>query len=324
MKYLELTIHTTSEASELVAELASEEGAQGVSIIDRSDLDERGEYAKWDSVDDEFISSMPEDVVVKAVFSADRPEEARGAMVRMGALAAEDVGYPVGTLEMSLDEHDDAEWADAWKAYFKPFKVGRRLVVKPSWEEYEAVQDELVLELDPGMAFGTGTHETTSLCLELLEDSVSGGESVLDVGCGSGILAVAAMKLGASRALAVDFDPDAVSVAQENVRRNGLEGCVLTRVGDLLENLRDDEETAAYGENGCEVLLANILADVIIRLMPSARKALKADGVMIASGIIKDRAEDVKREMAAYGFAVTDERRSGEWVAIAARKGAAA
>ncbi|MDR1569324.1 MAG: 50S ribosomal protein L11 methyltransferase [Oscillospiraceae bacterium] len=320
MRYYELSIHTTTEASDLVAELAREEGASGVSIFDRSDLESRGEYARWDVIDDEMLDSFPADVIVRAVFSIDRPDDIERAKARVHSLSQEETGYPVGTLESFLDVRDDADWADNWKAYFKPFRVGRRLVVKPTWESFEASADELVLELDPGMAFGTGTHETTSMCLELLEGAVLGGETVLDVGCGSGILAIAALKLGAARALAVDFDPDAARVAKANSALNGMESSMLTRTGDLLIGLDESEDTREYVCGGCDLLLANILADIIIRLAPSAHAALKPGGIMIASGIIRDREADVRAALESQGFAVEREKLVGEWTALAVRK----
>jgi len=316
LKYLELSIHTTTEASELVAELAVEEGASGVSIYDRRDIGARGEYAKWDVIDDETLENMPKDVIVRAVFLIERRSDAVRAAAAISSLSEDCAGYPLGTLECGIDERDDAEWADNWKVYFKPFKVGNRLVVKPAWEEYAPGADELVLDLDPGMAFGTGTHQTTALCLMLLEELVGEGERVIDMGCGSGILAIAAVKLGASSVLAVDFDPDAVRVARANADRNGMTDAIITKTGDLLDD--PDEELLRFFP--CDILTVNILAAVIIRLAPSVREVVRPGGLIIASGIIRERADDVTAALTAEGFDAIRVRTLGEWVALAARR----
>ncbi|GHV26588.1 ribosomal protein L11 methyltransferase [Clostridia bacterium] len=321
MKYLELTINTTTEASELISYLAQEAGATGVSVIDRQLLDQRGEYAQWDSVDDAFIDSLPDGAVVKATFGIGHRDEMRNARERIEALRGlsdDELGLPLGELTIKEDELDDAAWADNWKQYFKPFKVGRHLVVKPAWEVYAALGDEIVLNLDPGMAFGTGTHETTALCLAWLEEVVRRGDTVLDVGCGSGILAIAAAKLGARDVLACDFDPDAVKVADENIERNNLTGTVVTRVSNLMTGFADDSETARF-IGGSDVIAANILADIIIRLLPQAKSALKPGGVIVSSGIIKDRRDDVLSALEDNGFETIGVTQAGEWVAIAAR-----
>ncbi|MDR2505659.1 MAG: 50S ribosomal protein L11 methyltransferase [Oscillospiraceae bacterium] len=307
MRYLELVVRTTTEASEMVAYLACEEGATGVSIIDKADIENRGEYAKWDTVDDDLLNAYSDDVLVKATFGSEGDEQLERAKARI---------LELDTFVMTVEEHDDSEWADAWKAYFKPFRVGSRIVVKPAWEEADIAQGDVVLDLDPGMAFGTGTHATTSLCLELLERYVKGTETVADVGCGSGILAIAAMKLGASRALACDFDPDAVKVARENILRNGLQDKIVTRAADLILNL--DDEASSYINGNCDLMLANILPDIIKRLIPLAKTALRPNGVLICSGIVTDRLAEVEEVLTANGFGIAETKTSGDWVAIAA------
>ncbi|MDR2658199.1 MAG: 50S ribosomal protein L11 methyltransferase [Oscillospiraceae bacterium] len=321
MKFIEATVHTTTEAADLVAEFAREEGAMGAYIIDKNDLDQRGEAAQWDTIDEETLKAMPDDALVRAVFAPERAGGVKTLRERLDVLLGDSFGLNVGALAVETRELDDADWADAWKKYFKPFRVGNRIIIKPSWEDFSPAPTDVVLELDPGMAFGTGTHETTALSLELLEDVVRAGDIALDVGTGSGILAIAAAKLGARRVLAVDQDPDAVKVAQENVERNGLTDFIRTGAADLLEGLEDRADTRAYVIGRADLVIANILADVVIRLMPSAFTALRTGGKMVVSGIIKDRAEDARDAFRRAGFTVEGERAAGEWIAMVARKG---
>ncbi|MDR0397147.1 MAG: 50S ribosomal protein L11 methyltransferase [Oscillospiraceae bacterium] len=321
MKFTEATVRTTSEASDLVAEFAREEGALGAYIIDRNDLDRRGAAAQWDTIDEDTLRAMPEDALVRAVFAPERADGINALRGRLDALLKESFGLDVGPLSLETRELDDSDWANAWKQYFKPFRVGKRLVIKPSWEPYASAPSDIVLELDPGMAFGTGTHETTALCLELLEDVVQEGDTALDVGTGSGILAIAAAMLGAKRIIAVDQDPDAVKVARENIERNALSEHIRALAADLLEGLDQSADTRAYVIGRADLVIANILADVIIRLAPSAFTALRTGGRIVASGIIKDRVKDVREAFSQTGFIIERERSSGEWVAMVARKG---
>jgi ribosomal protein L11 methyltransferase len=315
VRWTELVIHTTTEASELVAELATQCGAKGIAIEDRNDLTARGETAQWDWVDASLLESMPEDCLVRATF----PEEALAglaeAQARIAALAAEPLGFDAGSLAMHTSLLDDTDWAEQWKQYYKPFRVGSRLVVKPSWEPYVHQLGDLVLEIDPGMAFGTGTHETTALCLELLEGAVSPGAEVLDVGCGSGILAIAAARLGARSVEALDVDPIAVRTARENITRNGLDAAVSARELNLLA-----DSAAAPGPY--DLIVANIIADVVIALAALAASRLRSGGTFLCSGIIQARAADVRAALAQAGLVVYADQDRGEWVALAARKGA--
>jgi ribosomal protein L11 methyltransferase len=200
----------------------------------------------------------------------------------------------------------DEDWAEAWKAYFRPIRVGRSLVIKPSWETLAAADGDRVIELDPGMAFGTGAHPTTQLCLALLEERVAPGDRVLDLGTGSGILALAAARLGAREVLALDLDPVAVAAARENVAANGLAGVVRVEEGGV---------EAAPGPP-YDLVVANILADVIRDLAPALALQLRRRGLLIASGIIADRAADVTVALRAAGFDLEEERAQEEWRAL--------
>ena len=201
------------------------------------------------------------------------------------------------------------DWAEVWKKYFDVIPVSETLVIKPSWEAYEPKDGDLVLELDPGMAFGTGTHETTFMCMEQLEKYVTPGCRAIDVGCGSGILGLAAAKLGAADVLAIDLDELAVKVAAENTEKNGLSNVVRVAHGDLLEKR----------EEKADVIVANIIADVICYLCGPVKKHLLEGGTFICSGIIREREEDVQRALAAAGYTVCNRLAKGEWVCLAAK-----
>ena len=222
MDWIELTIHTTTAGADIVSEALMAEGATGTMVEDRADIpDPDKPNGYWEIIDPNLIASMPEDVLVHAWFTpdssfADRMQALRS---RCDELHHMDLGIDLGTLEISTLNVHDEDWAEVWKKFYKPFKAGRSLVVKPTWEHYDPQPGDRIIEIDPGMAFGSGTHETTSMCLELLEDAMHGGESVIDVGTGSGILAIGAAMLGAKDVLAIDIDPVAVRVAKENIER---------------------------------------------------------------------------------------------------------
>jgi ribosomal protein L11 methyltransferase len=219
-------------------------------------------------------------------------------------------GLPALRSGMTLTYAEDEDWANAWKQYFKPLRLGRRLVVKPSWENYTPGEDELVLELDPGMAFGTGGHPTTQLCLQALEERVTPGMTVADIGTGSGILAIAAANLGAGRVLATDIDTLPRKIARENITRNGLESVV-----SILE--MDDFDVQA---RDCDLIVANIVANTIIELAPSVAPRLKPDGIFIASGIVEEHHDLVRDALAAVGLALEETKREDIWVCLVARR----
>lgn len=209
--------------------------------------------------------------------------------------------------ELELIGVDEEDWANSWKKYYKPIKTGNRLVIVPMWEDYEPSENEITVIMNPGMAFGTGTHETTRLCAALLEQYIHEGDSMLDVGCGSGILAICAARLGAADCFACDIDEVAVRVAEENASLNNTPN-VKTAVSDLLKSVPDKKYN---------VICANIVADVIIRLAPDAYKFLAKNGVFIVSGIIDTRADEVKRALEAEGYSIVAERGENGWYAAA-------
>ncbi|HYH02515.1 MAG TPA: 50S ribosomal protein L11 methyltransferase, partial [Bacillota bacterium] len=214
------------------------------------------------------------------------------------------------TPQCYLRQIREDDWAQAWKAYFKPERIGK-VVIKPSWEEYHPVAGEVIVELDPGMAFGTGNHPTTRLCIEQLQELIDGPLTMLDLGTGSGILSVVGAKLGATRVTASDIDPVAVRVARENVAANRVEDTVTVTEANLLQG----HSVVQY-----DLVVANIIADIIVRLIPDVPNVLKPQGLFLASGIIAERSEEVQQALTAAGFVIQKVAARDNWVAIIAGK----
>lgn len=215
--------------------------------------------------------------------------------------------------KISISGVNEEDWANSWKAYYKPIEIGERIVIVPAWEKYDAPEGKIVVRMDPGMAFGTGSHETTRLVIGLLEKYIKGGQRVLDVGCGSGILAICAAKLGAEECRAYDIDSVAVKVARENIKDAGLEETVRCDVSDLLRGV--DRTGGAY-----DVICANIVADIIIRMTPDVGELMDKSSVILASGIISERADDVIACFEANGFHVIERAEENGWCALAVGK----
>ena len=314
MDWLELTVLTTTEGSELVSQILIDAGASGTVIEDKNDvaLNQRPE-GQWDIIDEEIARRMGDDVKVKAYYAMDarvKDTLAHNASA-LDDLRANAAGLPLGKLETLVSNVDDEDWAENWKKQYKPFRLGRHMVVKPGWETFDAQPDDKIIEIDPGMAFGTGTHETTGMCVELIEDYVKPGDTAIDIGTGTGILAIAAALAGAKDVLATDLDPVAVRVAAENVRINGFADVIRTRQGDLLQAV--DERA--------NVVIANIIADVIAMLAQPVRAHIEDGGLFICSGIARERSDFVIEALKAAGYQQPmDIREKGEWMAIAARK----
>lgn len=245
------------------------------------------------------------------------PEGAE-ARARIGELRSKLAGMDAAlthgeAVEVTVAEVDEADWAEAWKQHFKPVHVGARIVVRPTWERYDALAGEVVIALDPGMAFGTGTHETTQLCIRALEDRVHGGEAVIDVGCGSGILGIAAALLGAESVLAIDNDPVAVEVCAGNVARNGLTDRIRTRAETGLDGV----------VRPADVIVANINAEAVSALAPNAAALLLPGGSYITSGFTAGGLARARKAMGDAGLTVAEERSCGEWLCLIATRGRA-
>ena len=305
MRWARISVVTTHEGADLIANILMELGAAGTEIDDPSLVNEYIDAGLWDYTDLPRAEDT-ETVTVRAYLPEDaRLESSLLALAeRIAALRHAGAALGAGTISHSFVADED--WAETWKAYIHTEKIGERIVVRPTWEEYTPSADEIVIELDPGAAFGTGAHATTAMCLRWLEHLVSPGMRVYDVGCGSGILAVAAAKLGAGEVIAMDYDPVAVSVAEENIRQNNVHNVVACE-SDLL--------SACEGAAPAELITANIIADVIIRLFAQLDRHLAPGGTLLASGIIDDRIADVEHAAAEHGFTVLDMTCEKEWAA---------
>ncbi len=306
MKWTQIIIKTTEEATDAISEMLSSMGAGGVVIEDPNEIRRQIESPNsLDYADREFMDSLGTEVTVKAYFNEElAPEE----LVNLVNDKLEFISnfLDVGTGYSGFEMLDDEDWSTAWKKYYKPFHISDSVVIKPTWEEYEKQPGEIVIEMDPGMAFGTGTHETTRLCSELLEKAIRKGDTVIDVGCGTAILSIIALKLGASHAAAVDIDEVAVRVSRENCAINGVSGQISVIKGTL-EDLEPHK---------ADVVVANIIADVLIGFAELIPKYLKEGGLLIASGIIRERKDDVLKAYTALGFRLESIDEMGEWVAI--------
>jgi ribosomal protein L11 methyltransferase len=306
MKWTEVCIKTTEEASEAVSEMLTSIGAGGVVIEDPNEIRRQIESpGSLDYADQEFMDSLGTDVTIKAYFNQEHQPAELAALIRE-KIAFISRFLDTGHGYTGYEEVDDEDWATEWKNYYKPFNISDRVVIKPSWEEYEQKDGEIVIEMDPGMAFGTGTHETTRLCACLLEKYVKNQDEVIDVGCGTGILSIIASKLGAGKVTAVDIDEVAVRVTVENCTINGVQDNVRVMKGVLtdLEPVKAD------------IVVANIIADVIIDLSDIMADYVKKGGILLTSGIIRERKDEVIRACTQKGFDLISADEMGEWVAI--------
>ncbi len=305
MDWTEVNVSTTTLGADIVSAALISLGAEGTQIVDRADVpDPTKPHGYWELIDQQLIDSMPEDVQVKAWFKSESiPQKLLETIRELPQLS----GMDLGTLRVSTGTTEEKDWAEHWKRFYKPFRIGRRFVVKPGWEDYVSAPGDLIIELDPGMAFGTGSHETTALCLELIEKYYAGGP-LLDIGTGSGILAIGAARLGATQITAVDMDPMAVRVALENVSRNGLDHVIHVRQGDLTQGLDETYRLA----------VANILADVILILLGPLKDHLDRKGICVFSGILLEKKPEVLAGLQSQGYAVLEILEKGDWCAIAA------
>lgn len=308
MKWYEIRINTTDEASDAVSEMLTTLGAGGVAIKDPYDI--RKELLKPDTLDyadEEFFQSLGDDVIIQAYF--------QDGLEINGLLKEIDNGLKnisqflnVGKGLEGYGEVDDEDWSTAWKKYYKPFKLTDRIVIKPTWEQYEKQPGEIIVEMDPGMAFGTGTHETTQMCSILLDKYMLEDTEVMDVGCGTGILSIIASKLGATKVDAVDIDEVAVKVAKENIELNHESSKIKAFKGILSDINRD--------ENIYDIIVANIIATVIIDLSSIIPYYLKKNSLFITSGIIKERKQEVIDSCVKSGLTLIETLEAGEWVAM--------
>ncbi|MBQ8507526.1 MAG: 50S ribosomal protein L11 methyltransferase [Clostridia bacterium] len=313
MDWMEVTVLTTTAGADMISQILMDAGSSGTMIEDKNDvaLNQRPE-GQWDIIDEAIARRIGDDVKVTGYYEvdaglADRVRMIEGEVRRIKGM---DLGFDAGKLEVLSKTFAEEEWAETWKKAFKPFRLGSHMVIKPGWCECEIREGDKVIEIDPGMAFGTGTHETTGMCVELVEKYITPGVTAIDVGTGTGILAIAAAHMGAKDVLAIDIDRVAVRVAEENAKINGFGGLIRCKAGDLLENV--DEQA--------DVVIANIIADVIIMMAAPVRKHIKEGGRFICSGISSERKQDVLDELDRAGYTVLDVYERGGWCAIACDK----
>ena len=324
MKYIELKIETKRDSSENVQAMLLNAGFDSMQIddpMDAVDIAEHQDLYKYDYINEEITRAAEEAeagadaITITLYFTDDEEGQALLAEAEELLSAMPDVSYQTAATG------DDSEWLYKWQEYFRPTKVGKRIVVKPGWEDYEAAEDELVIEMDPGMAFGSGLHETTSMCIKALEKDLGDGSEraydpsrypikVLDVGTGTGILAMAAVLLGADEALGIDIDDEAVRVANENIVKNGLEGRISIRRGNLMDGI--DYEP--------DIIVANLMADLVMMLSPAAAEQMRPGGLYITSGILDIKEETVKKAIEDAGFDIIEVLADGEWRAIVASR----
>jgi ribosomal protein L11 methyltransferase len=311
LKWSEISIHTTNEAIEPISNILHEAGASGVVIEDPFELvkireDQFGEIYQLNPKD------YPEEgVMVKAYlpinsFLGETIEEIKSTINNLIVY-----NIDIGRNDVSVSEVHEEEWATAWKKYYHPVKISKRFTVVPTWEEYTPVNsDELIIELDPGMAFGTGTHPTTVMSIQALERTVKKGDSVIDVGTGSGVLSIAAAMLGAEKVKALDLDEVAVQSAKLNLELNKVHTFVNVSQNNLLEGISDE----------VDVVVANILAEVILRFTDDVAKTVKPGGYFIAAGIIQQKKDQVKESIETAGFDIEETLRMEDWVAFIAKR----
>lgn len=322
MKWKEITVTTCEQGIEPVIARLDMLGISQINVVqgyDEIDSILRVQEKYWDYADESVLNKQPAvQTFISLESDADEIEKAIiDSMHELKNMEA-DIGVQLGSLEVKSRIVDEEDWANNWKAFFKPINVGEKLLVCPSWEDIPEDNTRAVLKIDPGMAFGTGTHQTTGMCLELLEANIKQGDTVADLGCGSGILSIAATLLGASKTFAIDIDPVAAKVAAENAQLNeiNMENYNI-KIGDILEDVDFRNDIAA---SPCDIVMANIVANVIIALSPAISPILKDDGIFIASGIIDERLDEVVASLESVGLKIVEVKQRDDWRAIFAVK----
>ena len=317
MEWTEVNIYTTTEGIELLCSKLGDIGIKGFSIKDPEDFKEflENKNGQWDYIDDDLMGLSECETCVTVYI----PTNGQGAemLIAIKSMLAEmkaaDTEGAYGRLEAEMSSIREEDWANNWKQYFKPFKVGKKLVIKPSWEEYDNSDGRIILEIDPASSFGTGAHHTTRLCLEFIEKYLNKGDKVLDLGCGSGILSIAAMLLGADHAVAVDIEQNAAETAMENAGKNNISPALYkTCYGDITVN----EKLADEIYDKYDMITANIVADVLIAMKDHFRRYLREGGVLIVSGIIEERADEVINAILSAGFKEPEIQIREGWAAV--------
>lgn len=318
MNWTEVNIYTTTEGIEPVCGCLLGIGVTGFVIKDSKDFEEflADKNGNWDYIDDDLMNLKDCETCVTVYL----PDDSQGADMlsalrsEMSALKERDENKAFGRLAAELANVREEDWANNWKQYFKPLTVGEKLVIKPSWENYDRNDNRTVLEIDPASSFGTGQHNTTQLCLELIEKNLKNGDRILDLGCGSGILSIAAMLLGAEEVTAVDISQNSVETAKENAAKNNIPAEKYTAYcGDIIS----DSGLAEKIGSGFDLIAANIVADVLIAMSPLFERFVKKGGTLILSGIITERADEVIEAVTSKGYTMLELREKDGWAAVA-------
>lgn len=298
MKYIEMTINTSKDKKDIIEGILFDYGIYTTEEISSDIVDELDQDEKdWDFIDYPLLNSS-EDVFAIRVY----PENMEDANNLKAELSEKKLG------QCLLEEKDDEDWANNWKKYYKPLEIGEKLAIVPEWEDYDN-DKRTVIKINPGMAFGTGTHESTYMCLELLERYINKDDDIFDIGCGSGILAIAGLKLGAKKALLVDIDEKCIDASHENAGLNDLEDKMEIKKGNLLDVVK----------GRADLIVSNIIAEIIVDEIKNLKNHMDKGGIFITSGIIKERRQMVIHALKANGFEIIDELEKNNWVAIVGR-----
>lgn len=310
--WVEIKIKTTTEAVEAITNILFENGAQGAMIEDPKDfLFQKAHEYDWDYVEEDVFNTDDENVYIKTYISEENDVVTFIESIKIRISELRNFGIDIGAGEIFTDNVNEEDWANNWKKYYKPTKIGNSIVIKPEWEEYSPSEGDLVIHMDPGMAFGTGNHETTSMCIENLEKYVSEKSTVFDIGCGSGILGIVASKLGAKKVVGIDIDEMAVKVANENIQKNNVQDIMTAIAGNMTDKIEEGAKA--------DIVVANIIADIIMKMSGDVRKLLKDDGIFISSGIILAKVDEVLENLKDNGFEVVDVIKKGEWSCVIAK-----
>ena len=316
MDWTELKIYTSSQGVDALTGRLMDIGISGFVIQDKNDFEDFLQHkdGNWDYIDDDLYELRNAETSVTVYISNDADGAETLSMIKqqLAALKALDRGGEYGRLECEFSSIREQDWANNWKQFFKPLKIGERLLIKPSWEQTQPIDRRVVVEIDPAASFGTGQHNTTQLCLELLEENIKQGDRLLDLGCGSGILSVSGVLLGASSAYAVDIEQGAVTIAAENAAKNGISP---KRYKAVCGNIIEDSALRQSIGKDYDVVCANIVADVLIAMSPFFAGFLKSGGRLITSGIIEKRFPEVLECILKNGFTLTGKRQKDDWIA---------
>ncbi|MCJ7856432.1 50S ribosomal protein L11 methyltransferase [Lachnospiraceae bacterium NSJ-143] len=322
MDFLEVFVQTSETGLELASGVAYANGVTGIMVEDERDFEDfmKDPNRQWDYIDNELLEQKKRQKNGITFFVTDNAsgiETLNAIKAGLMRVKEEEKELEPGSLDITVKNVKEEDWANNWKKYFKPFPVGDRIVIKPSWEEYEDTDGKKVLNIDPGHIFGTGSHETTQGCIEFIEKYIKEGDRAADIGCGSGILAIAAILMGADFASAVDIDPNAVEIVKQNADLNNIPAEKYeVFAGDILN---DDGLRKAFGGKSYDAAFANIVADIVIPLSDMIPEFIKDNGMFICSGIIADRLDDVTEALGRNGFEVLEVTRRKDWCAIASR-----